>query len=353
METDKFYSSLGVNTLKVYGVSNIPGVKSKVSFSDANVIARQIPGVKHVVPEPSYAANVDYGNNNWSKTAIGTLPEYLEAHNMNITYGRFIADADISNKNKVVVLGTEPTKILFDNSNPVGQLVRINNIYFRVIGVCSSPVEGMSNLNEIMIIPLSTAREYFAARNDEYLQEMQIQADDKEVVKNVEKAVSELLRTRHAIRSGKKDDFMILNSAAMLQKMDEQLRNLTLFLASIAALSLFVGGVGIMNIMLISVTQRTREIGIRKALGATYSNILLQFLIEALVISAVGSGLGVICGIGVTSLAESLMKLPDTLSINATICAVSTAMLIGLFFGLWPAHRAALLDPVEALRFEG
>lgn len=353
MQMEKFFSGFGLNTLTVYGISHEPGGRSKVSFSDANAIVSHIPGIKRVVPEPGYAAGIIYHDRNWSKTVTGTLPEYLEAHNMSLKYGRFIADADLSNLNKVVVLGTEPARILFDDSNPVGQLVRINNIYFRVIGVCSFPMEGISELREVVIIPLSTARMYFARPNDEDLSTLQIEAENQEIVATVEKGVAELLRSKHAISSGQRDDFIIHNSAGMIQSSGEQLKRITLFLTGIAALSLFVGGVGIMNILLISVTQRTREIGIRKALGANYRDILTQFLIEALVISAVGAVLGVVSGLAVTCVVDVLLKLPVVFSLKAIIAAVGTAMAIGLLFGIWPAHRAALLDPVEALRYEG
>ena len=179
---------------------------------------------------------------------------------------------------------------------------------------------------------------------------MQIEIEDKRAINIVEKAVIALLRDRHSIRTGDKDDFIIENAATLLQKVQEQLSSMALFLASIAVLSLFVGGVGIMNIMLISVAQRTREIGIRKALGATYRHILIQFLIESLIIGAIGSTLGVASGFGITFLVATFMKLPVVLSLKATFWAVGVALLTNLFFGIWPAHRAALLDPIKALQ---
>ena len=282
----------------------------------------------------------------------GATPEFLAIRDFKIAAGRFFTTSDDDSRGRVAVVGQTVVTNLFGNVNPVGQTIRIGKAPFRVIGVLAS--KGQSTMgqdqDDTVIIPLATAQERLLGIT--YLNNISVQAENDNVIEKVQKDITTLLRTRHHLAIKADNDFTVSNLTAIMSTMQETTGSLTLFLGSVAAISLVVGGIGIMNIMLVSVTERTREIGIRKALGATYHTILLQFLIESIVISVTGGVLGIglgMAGAYVVSLVAGWNTVVSSIAIGA---AFSVSVMIGLFFGIYPARKAALLDPIDALRYE-
>ncbi|HEY3426739.1 MAG TPA: ABC transporter permease [Negativicutes bacterium] len=353
-------ASLGSNLIIVApGASSAPGTVHSAAGSnitltnqDAKAIAKGIKGIKYVAPTVSDSYQIIYGNKNWNTKVQGATAELLAIRDFKLAAGRFFSTSDDDARARVAVVGQTVVTNLFSNVNPVGQTIRIGKAPFRVIGVLQS--KGQSTMgqdqDDTVIIPLTTAQERLMGIT--YLGNISVQAENDKVIDKVQEDITTLLRTRHHLSAKTEDDFSVRNLTAIMSTMQETTSSLTLFLGSVAAISLVVGGIGIMNIMLVSVTERTREIGIRKALGATSNNILLQFLIEAIVISVTGGLLGILLGV-VGARVVSLVAGWDTvISSIAIIAAFSVSVMIGLFFGIYPARKAALLDPIDALRYE-
>lgn len=353
-------ASLGSNLLIVApGASSAPGTVHSAAGSnitltnqDAKAIAKEIAGVKYVAPTVSDTYQLIYGNQNWNTKVQGATEELLAIRDFKIASGRFFSTSDEDVRARVAVVGQTVATNLFGNVNPVGQTIRIGTAPFRVIGVLAS--KGQSTMgqdqDDTVIVPLTTAQERLMGIT--YLGNISVQAENESVIDKVQKDITTLLRTRHHLAAKAEDDFSVRNLTAIMSTMKDTTSNLTLFLGSVAAISLVVGGIGIMNIMLVSVTERTREIGIRKALGATYSNILLQFLIEAIVISVTGGLLGISLGVVGAYIVSLVAGWNTVISLLAIISAFSVSVMIGLFFGIYPARKAALLDPIDALRYE-
>ncbi len=353
-------ASLGSNLLIVApGASSAPGTVHSAAGSnitltnqDAKAIAKEVAGVKYVAPSVSDTYQLIYGNQNWKTKVQGATEELLSIRDFKIASGRFFSTSDEDARARVAVVGQTVATNLFGNVNPVGQTIRIGTAPFRVIGVLAS--KGQSTMgqdqDDTVIVPLTTAQERLMGIT--YLGNISVQAESDKVIEKVQKDITTLLRTRHHLAAKAEDDFSVRNLTAIMSTMKDTTSNLTLFLGSVAAISLVVGGIGIMNIMLVSVTERTREIGIRKALGATYSNILLQFLIEAIVISVTGGLLGISLGVVGAYIVSLVAGWNTVISLLAIISAFSVSVMIGLFFGIYPARKAALLDPIDALRYE-
>ncbi|MCX7780838.1 MAG: ABC transporter permease [Negativicutes bacterium] len=333
------------------GVRLAAGSNNSLTVQDAQAIAREIPGVSLVAPFVSRQYQVIYGNKNWTTSIQGTTPEFLTVRNFTVDSGTFFSGQDNDTRARVAVLGRTVADNLFGDISPIGQTIRINKAPFRVIGVLGAKGQsaGGADQDDMVLIPLTTAQERVLGIT--FLHSISVQAVSADVINQVQDEIVELLRSRHRL-GAKPDDFTVRNLAAILATAEETTRTITLLLGNIAAISLVVGGIGIMNIMLVSVTERTREIGIRKALGATYYNILLQFLIEAVVIGVTGGLIGIGLGVGSSYAISGIAGWNTVVSFSSILLAFGFSVMVGLFFGLYPARKAALLDPIEALRYE-
>lgn len=352
-------ASLGSNLIIVTpgaasssGVRQAAGSNTTLSLKDAQAIAKEVAGVGAVAPSVSKQYQLVAGNMNWNSGVQGTTPEYLDVRNLSMQAGSFITNEDIDSRKRVAVIGATVASNLFDNTNPIGQSVRINNAPFTVIGVLASKGQsaGGQDQDDTVIIPITTAQERMMGIT--YVQAISVQAANADVVDQVQDGITSLLRARHGIAGDKTDDFTVRNLASVMATAQETTGTITMLLGSIAAISLLVGGIGIMNIMLVSVTERTREIGIRKALGARFSNILMQFLIEAVVIGVIGGAIGIALGIGTSFAISSFAGWQTVITPTPIIVSFAFSVGIGLFFGLYPARKAALLNPIDALRYE-
>ncbi|GMB01481.1 ABC transporter permease [Pelosinus sp. IPA-1] len=358
---DKVESSiagLGSNLLVVTpgaassgGSRQAAGSGITLNEKDAVAIAQEIGGVNLVAPAVSRSYQVVFGNQNWTTSVQGTTPDILGVRSYTMEEGTFFTNQDVETRARVAVLGKTVAENLFNGGTPIGQTIRINNAPFQVIGVLEAKGESVGgNQDDTIIIPLKTAQERLMGIT--YVQSINIQASGTDVINQAQEDVQALLRARHKLAPTTPDDFTVRNMVAVMATADATTSMITLLLGVVAGLSLLVGGIGIMNIMLVSVTERTREIGIRKALGARYHNILLQFLIEAVVISVAGGVLGIGLGIVSSYAVSTVAGWKTIISSLSIIAAFGFSVMIGLFFGIYPARKAALLDPIEALRYE-
>ena len=352
-------SKLGSNLLMVSaggrtatGARLAAGEGAHLTFDDMLAIEKQVDGIAGISASVNSSYQLVAGNQNWTSRVEGTTPSNFEIQNYELEDGRLFTERDMNSRARVAVIGKTVADNLFPGDDPVGQIMRIKKAPFQVIGVLKP--KGSSGMgqdqDDTVIIPLTTAQNRMMGIT--HVQRITVQAENENVINDVQAEVEQVLRTRHKIKDGDYDDFTISNMAAIMDTMMATANSITLLLGCIAAISLLVGGIGIMNIMLVSVTERTREIGIRKALGATYNNILLQFLIEAMVIGIVGGFLGVVIGVIASYGISSFAGWNTVISWWAIVVAVVFSVGIGLFFGIYPARKAALLDPIDALRYE-
>jgi len=349
--------SLGPNVLFV-----LPGNREtqRVSFNvpktlvlaDAEAIATQVPTVAGVTAELNGRQVVNYRNKNTDVNIVGTTPSFLVIRNFDTAKGRFFTDIDIKRSNQVTVLGSDLATRLFGNTDPVGEQIRIRNARFQIVGVLESKGSNLGvDYDSAVLIPVTTMANRIVGRTSPYGTELTAIVASAKNDQSVDAAtfqITNLLRLRHKLTG--EDDFTIRSQKDALQIVGQITGALTIMLAAIAGISLFVGGIGIMNIMLVSVTERTQEIGLRKAIGATQQDILLQFIIEAVILSAAGGLVGTATGVGVILLVGAVTPLQASISPIAICVAVTVSGAIGLFFGVVPARRAAQLDPIVALR---
>jgi hypothetical protein len=351
-------SSLGSNLLMVMpGAPRTPGVRptagsmKSLKVADYEAIAK-LDGVKAVSPMTNGTYVVIYQNKNWTTSVSGVNADYLDVNNWTMKSGRFLSNKNIQNRERVAVVGKTVAKNLFGDEDPVGAEIRVKNIPFRVIGVLNSKGSGAmgNDQDDMVIIPYTTAME--RVDGIDYLRMLYVVAKDENGIDRLQSDIENLLRVRHGIKDTNLDDFNIQNMNSIMETMEETTGTLTLFLGAVAAISLVVGGIGIMNIMLVSVTERTREIGIRKALGATYFVIVTQFLIEAVVISLMGGLIGIALGIGASKLISLASGMSTVISVPTIVLSFAFSMAIGLVFGIYPARKAAKLNPIDALHYE-
>lgn len=351
-------SSLGSNLLMVMpGAPRTPGVRpsagsmKSLKVSDYEAISK-LDGVKAASPMTNGSYVVIYQNKNWTTSVSGVSYNYLDVNNWSMKSGRFLSEKNVQNRERVAVVGKTVVKNLFGDEDPVGAEIRVKNIPFRIIGVLNSKGSGAmgNDQDDMVIIPYTTAME--RVEGVDYLRMIYVTGKDENGINRLQSDIENLLRVRHGIKDTNLDDFNIQNMNSIMETMEETTGTLTLFLGAVAAISLVVGGIGIMNIMLVSVTERTREIGIRKALGATYSVIVTQFLIEAVVISLMGGIIGIILGIGSSKLIGMASGMSTVISIPTIGMSFAFSMAIGLIFGIYPARKAAKLNPIDALHYE-
>jgi putative ABC transport system permease protein len=351
--------SLGANVMSVMpgtvtagGAHMGMGGITTMTPEDADAIARECPAVAAVSPQVRRGAQVVFGNQNWATTVQGVAPAYLDIRQWPVQDGAMFTDSDVRGAAKVCVLGTKVREQLFGSESPVGQTIRIKDMPFRVVGLLASKGgQGFGgDQDDVVLIPWSTAQRKLVGIT--HVQNISLSAVSAEQVQTAQDQVSELLRQRHRIRPGDNDDFFFFTQQDIASAAETTSKTMTMLLASIAAVSLLVGGIGIMNIMLVSVTERTREIGIRRAIGAKRQDILLQFLVESVFLSLAGGAIGSAIGIGAANAVTTFARWPTQVQPQVVMIALGFASLVGVFFGFYPAKRAADLDVIESLRYE-
>jgi putative ABC transport system permease protein len=355
-------ASMGSNLLMVMSGSSTSGgfrggagTVPTLTVDDAKAIQTEIPAVKYVSPNISGVAQVVFGNQNWSTIINGAAPEIFEIRGWSLSSGRPFTQQEVDGAAKVCLLGKTVMENLFGGIDPIGQIVRIKKIPFIVIGVLSPKGQSTwgQDQDDIIFVPLTTAqKKLFGMQFPGMVRSIAVQAWGPERLKEAETQITDLLKQRHRIQPNQDNDFSVRNLTEVMSSAEQSANVMSLLLGAIASISLIVGGIGIMNIMLVSVTERTREIGIRIAVGAKSRDILLQFLIESLVLSLLGGTLGIGIGVAGTAVLSTFTQWPILFSIKAILLAFLFSGSVGVFFGFYPARKASLLNPIEALRYE-
>lgn len=349
-------ASLGQNVLSVYPGSTTSsgarggwGSASTLTPDEANLIAKEVPGVAGVSGEVRDRQQVMANGLNWNTQVQGESPDYLSIRAWGLSDGAMFTDADVRSAAKVAVIGKTVADQLFSGADPVGETIRIRNIPFKIIGVLFPKGVSFfgSDQDDTIIIPYTSAMRRITGR--QYLSAILIEAQSQDDMTRIQNDVTDLLLQR---RGGREADFVVRTQLELAEAATATSKTMTALLGGIAAVSLIVGGIGIMNIMLVSVTERTREIGIRMAVGAKGKDILLQFLIEAVTLSVIGGTIGIVLGVGISKLLASKMDWPSVTSVSSVVIAFLFSAAVGIFFGFYPARQASSLDPIEALRYE-
>ena len=351
--------NMGTNAVFIAAGSNRPGgarlgfwaVKS-LTIDDLNAILREVPLIREAAPAVVSRAQIVYQNQNWNTGITGTTPNYFEIRNWAVESGTVFSQDEVDMAANVCVLGTTVANILFEKENPIGQTVRIGNLPFRVVGVLESKGQSVmgTDQDDVIFAPYTTVQKKISGIT--WIQFMNASAVTQEASLAAVPQIMALLRERHRIRPGEDDDFFVRTQSEVADLANQTQSVMTLLLGSIASVSLIVGGIGIMNIMLVSVTERTREIGVRMAVGATEKDVQNQFLLEAVTLSMAGGLGGIVLGLIGSALISKFLTWPTLISFWAILIAAIFSAAVGVFFGFYPARKAARLDPIEALRYE-
>lgn len=352
-------ANLGQNVVLVLsGSTSRAGVRSGLGGSatltveDAEAIEREVAGITAISPEVRSTIQISAGNQNWSTTILGEAPDYLDVRQWQLEDGASFNEQDIRGATKVALIGATAAEQLFGGEEALGQVIRIRGVPFTIIGLLAA--KGLSaaggDQDDVVIIPYTSAMKRVTGATT--MRAINVQAEDPAVISQVQEEITGLLRQRHHIEPDRDDDFVVRNQQEIAEAATATSRTMTALLAAIASVSLMVGGIGIMNIMLVSVTERTREIGIRVAVGAHAADILRQFLVEALTLSSVGGFIGVLLGIASSRVLSAVAEWPTVTSLDSVVIAFFFSAAIGVFFGFYPARKASQLDPITALRYE-
>ena len=358
---DQSIASMGSNLFIILSGSSTSGglrmgsgAAPTLTISDTQAIS-ELPNIASVAPSVPGTAQMVYGSNNWSTQIIGTTPAYLDVRDWQLSAGYPFTDSDVRSATRVALLGQTVVKNLFGDEEPLGKTIRIRNSPYTVVGVLAMKGQSLDgrDQDDSVMIPVSTAqRKLFGTQFQGTVRLIMAQAASSEAMPAVERAINQLLRQRHRIKESADNDFTVRNLTALANAAADTTRAMSLMLGAIASISLLVGGIGIMNIMLVSVTERTREIGIRVAIGARSRDILLQFLLEAIIISVAGCLVGVGLGVGGAWAVNKITETAVVITFSSIVMAFLVAASVGVFFGFYPANKAARLEPIEALRYQ-
>jgi len=326
------------------------GTQQNLTVEDATALLK-VKGVFQIAPIVQGSTQIKYYNLNSRTAVVGSAPTYFPIRNFEVDHGRPFTEGEVDGSMRVAVIGPTTVQNLFQDEDPIGQNIKIKGINFKVVGVTKTKGDqGWFNPDDEAFVPYTTAMKQLFGLD--YLREIDVQAVDDADLTKVQEDITSVLRQRHRLLADAPDDFRIRNQADILATASTVTETFTFLLGGIASISLLVGGIGIMNIMLVTVTERTREIGVRKAIGAKNRDIMLQFLIEAIVLSGLGGLIGILLGVGGASMIAKLSQFKTLVQLPSVLLALSFAAAVGIFFGYYPARRAALLDPIEALRYE-
>jgi putative ABC transport system permease protein len=354
-------SSMGTNMMYVMpgnlnfgGAALGAGAANSLTDEDVAAMEREVPTIAAASPVVNASGQLVFGNQNWFVRMQGTNDQFPKIRSWKVEQGEFFTEADVRAAARVIVLGKSVAEKLFPGIDPIGETIRVRNLPFRVVGVLSAKGQSMvgQDQDDTAVIPYTTAQRKLLGQQIPSINQAMVSAISQEATGVTQRQITDLLRQRHKIGVGESDDFLVRNMTDAAQTFTQLTTIMTLLLGSIAAISLIVGGIGIMNIMLVSVTERTREIGIRMAVGARPNYVRLQFLTESLVLSLMGGLIGVLIGGGIAALVSKILGWPTLVSALSVLISFAFASVIGIFFGYYPAHKAASLDPIEALRYE-
>ena len=362
-QVESFVAGFGSNMLIVMpappnssGARGAAGSGDTLTLDDSNALAADTFSIARTAPEVNSSAQIVYGNSNWNTSITGSTPDILQVRNWDIASGAMFTEQDVRSSAKVCVIGQTVARELFGYADPIDATIRIKSIPFRIVGMTSRKGANSwgQDQDDFILVPVTTAQRRLVRFGNKVdsVRRINVQARDKNSMDTAESEIISLLRQRHRLTEGVENDFQIRNLTEVQENMTSTANVMSLLLGAVASISLLVGGIGIMNIMLVSVSERTREIGIRMAVGARPANVRVQFLTEAIVLSFLGGAIGIALGIGASKLVASVFGWAAVVSANSVVLAAAFSAFVGVMFGFWPAWKASNLDPIDALRTE-